>query len=150
MQEAACDIVELLISIDWIRMLDAETKDYLDEKIDTFAEMVQGGFNDMGERIDRVEKKVDHLEVKVDNLDVKVDKLEVKFDKLETKVDNLEIKVDQLDVKVDQLEVKVEERFDYLDGFVKRLDRNDLEIAAAHGGLQRHEERIIRLEEKNA
>jgi chromosome segregation ATPase len=84
------------------------------------AEM-QGGFRQLGSRLDRTDEKFDALGIKVDALGVRLDQTDAKVDALGVRLDRTDAKVDALGVRLDQTDAKV-------DALGVHLDRTDAKL----------------------
>lgn len=87
--------------------------------LDDLVIMVAGGFNDLGERIEKVEGRLEKLDVRMEKLEGRMDGLDGRMDKLEGTMTALNSSVNRyLDIS-DERYLELKNRDKFLAGWLK-------------------------------
>jgi chromosome segregation ATPase len=96
--------------------------------LDTILRVMTAGFQQINERLDRLEERVGNLEIKLDQMDQRVGNLEIKLDQMDQRVGNLETKLDQMDQRVGNLETKLDQMDQRVGNLETKLDQMDQRV----------------------
>lgn len=81
---------------------------YVDEAIDSLARQTAAGFQEVHERLDRIEERLDRVEYRLDQVELRLDRVEHRLDLVEQRLDRVEGRLDQVEQRLDRVEHRLE------------------------------------------